>query len=175
MTLNATDRILFAAVDTGKLVRWEPIRPAEARSIYVTPAVLTILEGDDPCFPSPPVKETETLMGRFCLGHLVTVSMIGLSTRKPDFEKLTDLDEVWALCARRPLMSQIRLFGRFIDQGVFVCLSFYERGFLGFWDTYNELASQTPNDWSQIFGTLSPFRGVTADDYFGYVVRDVDV
>lgn len=118
--------------------------------------------------------ETETIIGRFCAGHLVTASLSGNSALKPDFEKLQDLDEVWAICARRPRMWQVRIFGRFISKGTFIGLGLHERGILGMRETYNAVASDVPSLWNNVLGSCVRHSANTVDDYFGGVCRDVD-
>ena len=140
----------------------------------MTPDVNRILDGDDEKFKHLPMVETEAIIGRFCAGHLVTASLAGNSARKPDFEKLQDLDEVWAICARRPRMWQVRIFGRFISKGTFIGLGLHERGTLGLRETYNAVASDVPSLWNDLLGSCVRYDANTVDDYFGGVCRDVD-
>lgn len=175
LTYNATNRILYQAVDTKRLVRYHPIRAtSEMRLLYLTPKVASILRGEANEKIGFPGLETEVLVGRFCSGHLVTVSLLGSNTKSPDFEKLEGIDEVWAICARKPKSSQVRVFGRFAAPGVFVGLQMHERIDLASRYKYNSVASTIPQQWSDLFGNLDPFRATKVEDYFGGVVRNVD-
>lgn len=175
MTYKSTERILFQAVETGRLLHRAPLKPVPAvRKLYVTPEVNNILDGADEKFKHLPLLETEAVIGRFCAGHLVTASLAGIPDQRPDFERLQDLDEVWALCARRPKMWQIRIFGRFISKGTFVALGLYERVTLGLRVNYSAVASDIPGIWNETLGNCVRYDADSVDDYFGGVCRDVD-
>ena len=89
LTYNAINRILYQPVDTKRLVRYHPIRAtSEMRLLYLTPKVASILRGEANEKIGFPSLETEVLVGRFCSGHLVTVSLLGSNTKSPDFGKL---------------------------------------------------------------------------------------
>jgi hypothetical protein len=167
---------LYQAVETGKLVRRSPIRSlgAPVRELYVTPEVARALDGDDAGFKHCPMVEIERLIAIFEAGYLVRCSMIGSHKKKPDFERLTDLEEVWVACARKPWMWQLRIMGRFLDKGVFIGLQIYERIFLGSPENYNKIASAIPDVWTSIFGVVPAFSARNVDDYLGGVVFDVD-
>ncbi|MCJ7995317.1 hypothetical protein J5N58_14115 [Rhizobium cremeum] len=175
MTYNATDRILYQAVDTGQLVQRYPLETsASVRRLFVTPEINEILDGNDAAFKNLPMVETETIIGRFCAGHFITASLQGNSELKPDFEKLQGLDEVWAICARKPRMWQVRIFGRFISKGCFVAFGFHERVVLGIRENYNAKASEVPALWNDVLGTCVRYEAGSVDEYFGGVCRDVD-
>lgn len=177
MTYNATYRILFQLTDTEQLILRKPRRPVNhKRWIYLTPAIHRILDGDDDAFSYLPTYETETLIGRFSAGHLVTASLEGNSDLQPDIEKLIDLDEVWVLCARRPRLAwkQARLLGRFLDRSIFIGTGFYDRAFMGTRERYHEFASDVPRQWNDLFGETDPYRAKSVEDYLGGVWRDVD-
>lgn len=175
LTYSATTRTLFKAVETGRLVLREPLRPLPmVRKMYLTPEVAKVLDGEDDKFKHLPTKETEVILGRFSAGHLVTVSMIGDNSKKPDFEKLSDLDEVWAVCARRPRMFQVRIFGRFIDKGIFIGTALHERRTLGIRQQYADLAAKVPDQWNAVLGDCVAFSANSALEYFGGICRDVD-
>lgn len=175
MTYNATDRILFQAVETGRLIQRHPLGgSASIRKLFVTPTINAILDGQDDNFKRMPMVETEKIIGRFCNGHMVTVSLKGDTNSKPDFERLEGLDEVWAICARKPKMSQIRIFGRFISKGTFVAFGFYERVTLGLRENYNAKASEVPGIWNNVLGDCVRHEASSVEEYFGGVWRDVD-
>ncbi len=143
--------------------------------LFVTPEINTILDGKHESYVHLPVVETEATIGRFCKGLLITASLLGNSKKRPDFERLRGLDEVWVICIRKPKMFQIRLFGRFACSGVFVATNLYERGDLGTEQNYNSLAALVPNAWTDIVGELvPPMAATTVKEYLGGVVRDVD-
>ena len=144
------------------------------RRLFVTPDVNRILDGEDEKFKHLPMVETEAIIGRFCAGHLVTASLLGNGSAKPDFERLQDLDEVWVICARKPKMWQVRIFGRFISKGTFIGLGLHERGILGLRERYNAVASDVPSLWNDVLGNCVRYDATTVDEYFGGVYRDVD-
>ncbi len=176
LTYNATDRILYQAVETGRLVRRLPRRQGgqELRTLYVTPKIADGLDGKDEQFKYFPFLPMENLISIYCAGHAVQVSLTGDSSKKPDFERLSGLDNVWALCARKPRFWQTRILGRFLSKGVFVGLAMYERRWLGGRKQYNKFAEAIPEKWASIFGNVSVLNASTPDDYFSGVVIDVD-
>ncbi|MGV2130920.1 hypothetical protein ACQZ4Q_02780 [Agrobacterium vitis] len=175
MTYSATDRILFQAVDTGRLIQRHPLGGSGSiRKLFVTPTIKAILDGQDDKFKHMPLVETEKIIGCFCNGHFVTASLKGNPNPKPDFERLEGLDEVWAICARKPKMSQIRIFGRFISKGTFVAFGLHERVTLGLRENYNAKASEVPGLWNEVLGDCVPHEASSVEEYFGGVCRDVD-
>lgn len=144
------------------------------RRLFVTPEINSILDGQNDKFKHLPLVETETIIGRFCDGHLIAASLKGNSTPKPDFEKLEGLDEVWAICARKPKIWQIRIFGRFLSKGTFVAFGFNERVTLGLRENYNAKASDIPGLWNEVLGNCVRFEATSVEEYFGGVWRDVD-
>jgi hypothetical protein len=175
LTYNATERILYQAVDTGKLVRRYPLREGEnKRALYLTREICDGLDGRTAAFKNYPMVEMESLIGRFCAGYSIWTSLSGDYQHKPDFERLKGLDECWVMCARKPKIWQLRIFGRFVDCGVFVGTSMHERRLLGSKASYNLMASNLPNEWVSLVGNLEPLRAKSAQEYLGGVVRDVD-
>lgn len=159
--------------------RIKPLKPApgdDARLMYVTPEVFETLRGAGSNGAQLPEAEkhiTEQLILRFCMGHLMYVSLDGNSSKRSNITRMKNLDEVWALCARKPKMFQVRIFGRFLAQSVFVGLKLYQRGNLGNEKQYHGLASQTPEIWTVTVGDTEPLRADSAAGYVGRVVRDV--
>jgi hypothetical protein len=167
--------MLYLAVDTGRLVQRQPMSStAPIRRLFVTPKINGILDGHDAEFKHLPLLETEAIIGRFCAGHFIAASLKGDSSQKPDFERLEGLDEVWAICARKPKMWQIRIFGSFLSKGTFVAFGFHERVALGIREKYNAKASEIPDLWNEVLGKCVRHDAESVDDYFGGVCRDVD-
>jgi hypothetical protein len=177
LTYNATERILYTAVETRRLVCREPLEAltqVPKRWLYVTPEIAKALNGEDEQFRNFPMVQTESLISVFSAGFLIRVSLAGNSSRKPEFERLSDLDEVWAMCVRKPLMWQVRMLGRFLDAGVFIGLDLLERRQLGSRMNYQDIASKIPEKWTSVFGNTKPFAALRAESYLGGVVMDVD-
>ncbi|MER8767383.1 hypothetical protein NKH63_01355 [Mesorhizobium sp. M0960] len=177
MTLNATNSILYRAVETGRLVA----RPAlnqkvEAkRFLYVTPNVYRGLAGKDPDLSHLPMAKMEELIAIFCFGWFVTASLKGdPDERGPDIERLHSVDEVWVICARKPRHVQVRLFGRFLDAGVFIGLGLHCRHWLGIKKNYSETVAGIPDLWGNTMGNAQPFRAATALEHVKGICRDVD-
>jgi hypothetical protein len=176
LTLNATDRILYQACEAKGLVERKPYRPlAETKCrLFVTSEVNDVLDGRMGEFG--PMAEMEKIIATTAAGYAVTVSLLGdPNGRKPDLERLTGLDEVWAFCARRPRHFQVRMFGCFLAKGVFVGLDIHDRNALAGRRTYNEKAALIPGRWESVFGAnVKPLTGNSVDMYLNGIPRDVD-
>ena len=104
--------------------------------------------------------------------------MVSLSGRprtgvEPDLERLEGLDEVWALCFRRPRPGW-RVFGRFLQRDLFIGLLAYDRVVLNGGPTYSTRAAAVAPQWQKVFGAIQPFRGNRIEDYLSGTVRDAD-
>ena len=95
------------------------------------------------------------------------------SGKRPDLERLTDNDEAWAMCFRKPTPGW-RLLGRFVAKNVFVGLSLKDRLVLGRTATYDGFAKAMTRQWNESFPSLPVVRGNAWSDYVGGKVRDVD-
>lgn len=149
----------------------EPLRPVadQQRYLLVTPEIDALLDGHIQfgLFPAP---ATETLIGIFSAGQLVTVSR-KFTERKPDVEQIVGADEVWALCPRRPPPGW-RLLGRWIGKDQFIAFRAWDKHRL--FRKYSEAGQEVIEDWREIFGDQAPHTGATVDDYLSGVFRDVD-
>jgi hypothetical protein len=163
-------------VETGRLVRRPPFRSLgqDLRHLYVTPEVAAGLDGVDDRFWQFPMLEMEKLIAIYCAGWAVRASPSGDNGKSPDMERLAGLDEVWAMCAKKPRIWQVRILGRFAAKGIFVGLQIFERSFLGTRDNYTRIASKIPVQWGSIFGNTQSFTALRVEDYLGGVVIDVD-
>lgn len=117
-----------------------------------------------------PAAEADAVMGRFIAGHFITVGR----RRETDahFKLLEGVDEVWALCFRKPRPGW-RVLGRFLEPDVFVGLREADRHEL-VGRRYAELASEVVQQWQLRFGPLEPFRSDDLTAYLTGLVRDVD-
>ncbi len=112
------------------------------------------------------------IVARYLAGHLMTVSR--RSAPRVDLEKLENIDEIWALCFRKPKPGW-RLFGRFLAQDIFLGLRMYDRNELGSVENYTRLAEETVGDWDARFKGIPPLRSNNLTDYLsGEMYRDVD-
>lgn len=178
LTFNATDLNLYRAIETNHLVARQPLRSVgePKRFLYVTPEVADGLDGNDPKLGHLPMGDMERLISNFCAGWLIAVSLLGdPDKKKPDMERLKDLDDVWVICARNPRHDQVRLLGRFLKAGVFVGMALHERRWLGFFNNYNKIAKGVPSLWVNALGNTLPFSATTVPEYLGGgLYRDVD-
>jgi hypothetical protein len=153
---------LERALRDGALVRREPVRPLiseSRRRLFVRPELVDLLNGVPPGrFPD---WECEKLIGRFCAGYLITVSF-GRQDDGADMKRWEGFDEVWALCPRRPRPGW-RVLGRFVQPGVFVALSAWDRHDLH--NRFDEAARDMIHRWRDVFGLQDPYRGSDHADY----------
>jgi len=88
---------------------------------------------------------------------------------KPDLVRLAGYDEIWELCFRYPKPGW-RLFGRFLEKGVFVGLELHDRHMLD----HGKVAISIVQKWNEIFPELDPITSNHLSDYLGEIWRDVD-
>jgi hypothetical protein len=126
-------------------------------------AILTGLVDID---QSPSPKFAATIAG-FQLGHVVKVLLSGRDSerKKPVFERLIGLDEVWVMCFRDPKFSQWRMFGRFIEKNVFVGLKLHTREHLGNFETYNGEGEKFIHLWNKLVPDVGFVKGGGIDEY----------
>lgn len=141
----------------------------EKRRLLVVPQIDAILDGHvyHGLFPA---TETERLVGVFSAGQLVTVSR-KFTKKKPDVEQIVGLQEVWALCARRPKPGW-RLLGRWFAKDVFIALRAWDKTEL--FGKYPAAGQDVIDDWMELFGNQPAHSGPNVGDYLGGVFRDVD-
>jgi len=109
----------------------------------------------------------------FAAGQLVRVSLVGdPQKKKPDLELLTDLDEAWAMCFRKPRPGW-RLFGRFVDRNVFIGLCLVDRNQMKGFRAYGQIAQNMIDKWNRDFSSLHPVRSNSLADYLSGTIRDV--
>jgi hypothetical protein len=139
------------------------------RHLLLLPEIDAALDGANVKFPHVAADE---VVARFVRGHFISVSR--RSAPKVDLEQLEGLDDVWALCFRRPRPGW-RIFGRFLEQDVFVGLQLHDRIFLGFKAHYDEVAATIPDDWTRSLERIDPLRATDLNAYLsGSNYRDVD-
>lgn len=119
-------------------------------------------------------QKIRSVLQRHLSGMYVTGSMRGdHDNRKPDFERLEDVDEVWVMCFRQPKFDQWRLMGRFAAFNAFVGLAFFRRAYLDGQKKYHNFAEQFDARWPNTGTQAIPIhRGTTIDDYLSQPVRD---
>jgi hypothetical protein len=138
----------------------------------VPASVIEMFEGRriDTGFPDFRANRTVAI---FQAGQFVTISLVGdLGKKRPDLERLTDLDEAWAMCFRAP-MPGWRLLGRFAAKSVFVGLSLLDRHTLNGNRTYAGYAQAMIDKWEEDLPGIEPVRGLTWQDYLDGTVKDV--
>ena len=171
MTFNTTFIPIERLKEQG-FVEYESPKPRidRKRRIFVAPEIGALLNGDgaiDAMFPS---VEAERVLSSFIAGYLVTLSRKGT---KCDLEQLIGLDEVWALCFRKPRPGW-RLFGRFVAQDVLVLTKAYDRHELGRKANYHILAEAVIAEWESRFSDVPPYRASEITGYLTGEVRNVD-
>lgn len=155
-----------------KIVARQPLRPVgePVRRLSTTEEIAELLDGKVPTIGFPNVP-AEALVGRFCAGHLVTVSRKKNELR-PDLERLEGYDEVWCLCVRAPKPGW-RLLGRFISKNHLVVTRPWDKIRLA--NNYDRAAQEVIDDWEKLTGSRSAYSGKELGDYLSGVFRDVDV
>lgn len=117
------------------------------------------------------LPKMRSLLQCYMSGMYVTGSMSGDSrNRKPNFERLLNVDEVWVMCFRNPHYEQWRLMGRFAAFNAFVGLAFFRRAFLDGDAKYQKTAEEFVAKWPS--AEIPFFRGNTIEDYMSQPVRD---
>lgn len=171
LTHNATSATVALAIKAG-LVPYRPLRPfgMTVRGVLVTPEVLAVLQGHTRPhgFPS---ADAEVVISRFMAGHLMNVSR--KSAPGVHLEQLEKVDEVWALCFRKPPPGW-RLFGRFIEQDTFVGTALYDRYVLSTRPKYTRFAMAEAEEWSRRFPGLPYLTSPDLADYLTGVYYDAD-
>jgi len=147
--------------------------PDKRRHLYVTEEIATILDG----VPAPThfaAGLANAKITAFLAGRMMAVSREDRKWKKhhePDLVKLVGHDEVWELCFRVPAPGW-RLFGRFLERGVFVGLVLIDRHEVA--GRHDEIAELVKSRWSSKLPHLDPISSTDLDDYVGWVWRNVD-
>jgi hypothetical protein len=147
----------------------------------VTPEIDELLDGKRKSTGFPNV-EADLVVGIFLGGLSLNVSRRWLSLPakfkrrfpQPDLERLENVDEVWAMCFRKPSPGW-RLLGRFLEPKVFVALGAYDGGDLHHpRGQYVVRANEAISKWQADFPAREPFRSQDVTGYLGEVFFDVD-
>lgn len=152
-----------------------PRRPLRAmpRSIIVPRTINAVLTTDamKEDFPN---AHADALMSAFQGGFSVTVSLLGdPNGRRPDIERMRDVEEVWLFCFRRMKLNQWRLMGRFIKSDTFIRLHLYRRSDLA-GKAYERRAFEFQTCWDRSFGNRFIRGGTHWTDYLTGTIKDVD-
>lgn len=142
------------------------------RAIHVPPTIIDMFEGRriDTGFPDYRANSFAAIFGA---GQYVRVSLIGDPEKKrPDLERLTDMDEAWAMCFRSPKPGW-RLLGRFVAKNVFVSACLLDRLTLDGDATYARYAQAMITRWGEGLPEWEPIRGLAWQDYLDGTVKDV--
>ena len=171
MTFNTTFIFIERLKEQG-FVEYESPRPRidRKRRIFVAPEIWALLNGDGAIEAMFPSVEAERVLSTFVAGYLVTLSRKGA---KSDLEQLIGLDEVWALCFRKPRPGW-RLFGRFVAQDILVLTKAYDRLELGKKANYHMLAEAVIAEWERYFSDVPPYHSSEITGYLTGGVRNVD-
>jgi hypothetical protein len=160
-------------VRDGLLILRKPLamRGDPKRKLYVTPYIDSMLDGKQwaTCFPHP---FADDLVATYIAGWTVTASPSGDPDIKADFKRVRNVDDVWALCFRKPKPGW-RALGRFLGRDEFVAVSIHDRHDLA-GKRYEEKAREAIVAWHSLLGPTQPVRSADLDDYLGPVVRNED-
>lgn len=174
MTFNSTYLHLGTAVANGQLIERHPIKgETPLRRLFVTPNVANVLDGQAVPDGGFPEAEAIVVMDSFMKRWNMFVTLTYKKRARPDLERLDDLDEVWAMCFRKPRPGW-RLLGRFVQKDSFVGLGLYDRRDLSTRAKYVSAATQAIVDWKAIFGGLAPLNGQGPDDYLSVPFLDLN-
>lgn len=174
MTYTATSIRCGHAVRAGLQLR-EPRREIEVRNrrMYVTEAISALLDGG-PAGTHFANGQADAQVTNFIAGWSVSISRQKRKWKRneqPNLVKLAGYDEVWEMCFRKPKPGW-RLFGRFLERGVFVGLHLRDKVLLG--SDYDEIVGQVIADWEHLFSGMPPIGSADLDDYVGFEWRDID-
>jgi hypothetical protein len=172
LTFSATSLNKARSLRLGFVERI-PFRPLAdpRRCLLLKPGIGEILDGTDVHTGFPHI-EADKVVGRYVAGHLIFVTR--KSAEDVDLEQLEDLDDVWALCFRKPRPGY-RLLGRFLEQDTFVGFRLYDRHTLDGEEVYAAKAAEIIDDWKADFGSIEPLRSKDLAAYLsGDLYRDVD-
>ena len=139
-----------------------PAGRTATRTLLVPAEIKAVLCGSLPTneYPNP---RFSALIQNYIAGNYVSASLCGNPDKrlKPDFERLTDMDEAWAMCFRATKQNQWRLFGRFVQKNVFVGLALCRRSFLNGEKTYHAKAVEIFGHW----GSINAFNSIVRSDF----------
>jgi hypothetical protein len=140
------------------------------RRVFVAPDVAALLHKDS----ADPVMfnwvEANRILAGFVLGWMVSVSF---RSKRTEFERLENVDEVWACCVRKPRPGW-RLFGRFVAQDCLVLMMARDRHDLGPNAKYQAVAETVIAEWNKILPNVSPYSASKLSGYISGVVRNAD-
>jgi hypothetical protein len=181
LTFNATSPKIIRARLVGLISR-EALRPLgeQKRMLLVTQEIADLLDGERISSGFPDAT-ADVVVGKFLAGQSVAASVRWLSLPKQyrkrfeknlEFERLENLEEVWAICFRKPKPGW-RVLGRFLERDVFAAIAAYDRHDLAPEAKYGERARQTIERWNKL-GLPEPHRGERLGDYLDGVYFDVD-
>jgi len=168
LTFNATSLNIERLLRCGFVDRI-PLRSGSERRrwVFVTKEVADKLDNDEHNFPR---ASAESGIAQFSAGHLVYVSRN--RAKNTHLERLVGVDEVWAMCFRRPRPGG-RLLGRFIERDVFVGLGAHDRHDLA-GANYTFRAREAIALWDEKLNGVNPVRSDDLSQYLSGVYRDVD-
>lgn len=160
------------AVRAG-LVPRAPLRihVGSSRRLYVTPEIARILDGPNHLRRFSR-QAAERKIGEFLLGWQISISRRNRRWKwndAPDLVRLEGHDEIWELCFRDPRPGY-RLFGRFIETGVFIGLELHDRETVN----HENVSASIISRWNEVFPGLDPIRSDDLGEYVGGVWRDID-
>lgn len=111
------------------------------------------------------------VLQRYISGMYITASLQGdPDDLRPDFERLTNVNEVWVMCFRQPRFEQWRLMGRFTAFNAFVGLAFFRREYLNGDQTYQGHADKFASSWPT--AEIPVHVGMSVEAYMSQPVRD---
>jgi hypothetical protein len=171
LTFNTTSLPLWRAIQGKRLLERVPLKRLgeSKRYVLLDPRIDALLDGHID-YGDFPAWAAERLIAEFSAGWLVKVSRKKTKLR-PAIERLEGHNEVWALCARKPIPGW-RILGRFYDKDVFVGLRAWDKRVL--FSRYAQAAQEVIDDWNDLFGAQPPHGGPTVGDYLSMQYEDLD-
>ena len=120
-----------------------------------------------------PGHQGAAFITRFVMGTYISASLVGDPEHKrPDMERLVDVDEVWVACFREPKFNQWRLMGRFARTNVFIGLALHRRTELA-GNRYTAKAEQFAIRWATLLPSCPIVRGASVGEYLTKPARDL--
>lgn len=148
--------------------------------MYVSEDINNLLKGGGPAATANfPDHRAHALIDSFIGGEFLSVSLLGDPSKKsPEFERMSNVDEVWLVCFRKVSDNQWRIMGRFSKFDTFIGLAIHKRcdlaGKTKGRKNYELKAEEFIEQWNDCFGRADPHRGSHWTDYLSGPVKDVD-
>jgi hypothetical protein len=149
-------------------LRADQVPMSERRAIYVSPEIRAFLDSNDAL-----AGNTHADLDAFILGRPLNVAL------EPDHQdcllaRLDEAsDEVWEIRIYDYQTPQLRFFGRFAEQDVFVALIGPVSRRKLWWKRFEAIKKTCKAQWQGLFGSHPPVNG--GNDVHAYISKNVTI